>query len=471
MSTRWAFYTRISDGDQIYGYSLEAQRADAERFVRAHGGEIVATYEDHQSGRDAERRTAFQRMVDDAHNDAFDAVVVHKFDRFARNRKDSVVYKAVLKKRGIHVYSVLEPTDPESPTSVLFEGMLEVFAEYFSANLAQEVRKGLARRALAGLHSGAPAYGYATEQGRLRATDDLASVRLALEAYLSGTATDMDIVRLLNRRGPSMTKADGSLGRFTRDAVRYILTNPVYAGYVRYNGALIKGDHDPIITLEQHHTILRLRERFYRAPRHNRRSRRDYPFSKIARCGRCGGTMGASYAEKRGHGRTTYRCLDRARGKSACDQPAVRTRIVEEVADRALGRMRVPVALLERARGLTDPVIERERVAATRAGLQERLRRARFLFLNDGLTEGEWEQESARIDRELRLLPDASHLDHALPTVVDPRWMGVGTLWECASPGERKLLARLLLDAIVVDGQTVQTVVPTPLGRALTDPP
>ena len=86
MSTRWAFYTRISDGDQVYGYSLEAQRADSEQFVRARGGEIVATYEDHQSGRDAERRTAFQRMVDDAHNDAFDAVVVHKFDRFARNR-------------------------------------------------------------------------------------------------------------------------------------------------------------------------------------------------------------------------------------------------------------------------------------------------------------------------------------------------------------------------------------------------
>jgi site-specific DNA recombinase len=471
MSTRWAFYTRISDGDQVYGYSLEAQRADSEQFVRARGGEIVATYEDHQSGRKAERRSAFQHMVDDAHAGAFDAVVVHKFDRFARNRKDSVVYKAVLKKIGIHVYSVLEPTDPESPTSILFEGMLEVFAEYFSANLAQEVRKGLGRRALAGLHSGSPAYGYTTEHGHLRATDDLVSVKLALEAYLSGTATDMDIVRLLNSRGPSMTKADGSLGRFTRDAVRYILTNPIYAGYVRYNGTLIKGDHDPVITLEQHHTILRLRKRFYRGPRHNRRSQRDYPFSKIARCGRCGGTMGASYAETRGYGRTTYRCLDRARGKSVCDQPAVRTQVVEEAADSALHRMRVPMALLERARALTDPVVERERVAATRTGLQERLRRARFLFLNDGLTEGEWEQERTRVDHELRQLPEASLIERPLPTVVDPRWMDIGTLWERASPAEQKLLARLLLDAIVIDSQTVHIVALTPLGHSLTDPP
>lgn len=235
---RWAFYTRISDDDhQAYGFSLEAQRADAERFVRARGDEIVVTYEDHHSARHAEDRPSFLAMIADGYDGAFDAVVVHKFDRFARNRRDAVVYKALLQKRGIRVYSVLEPTDPESPTSILFEGMLEVYAEYFSANLAQEVRKGQSRRALKGLHSGGPAYGYVMDGGHLRPTDDLETVKIALDAYSTGTATDMDIVRLLNHRGPSMRKADGSLGRFTREAVRYILTNPIYAGYIRYHGA------------------------------------------------------------------------------------------------------------------------------------------------------------------------------------------------------------------------------------------
>jgi len=390
---RWAFYTRISDGEQVYGYSLEAQRADAERFVAQRDDVIVATYEDHRSGRRAGERSAFQCMIDDATRGLFDAVVVHKFDRFARNRKDSVVYKAVLKQMGINVYSVLEPTDPESPTSILFEGMLEVYAEFFSANLAQEVRKGLSTRAGKGFHSGLPAYGYEMKNGTLVLTDELNTVKLAIETYLAGSATDMDIVRLLNTDGPKMRKSDGTLVRFTRDAIRYILTNPVYAGFIRYNGELIKGQHEAIITLEQHHALLRLRERFYHGPRQNRRSPREYPFTRILHCGRCGGRMSSSYSPNKGPTRTTYRCSDRGRGKTDCDQPGIPAAIVESAVLDVFSNMRLPNTLLEHAESLTDSVQESRRVTAERRALEERLRRARRLYLDDAMSDGEWVRE------------------------------------------------------------------------------
>jgi len=464
---RWAFYTRISDGPQVYGYSLEAQREDASTFVATRGDTLVATYEDHHSARNAHGRSEFQRMIEHAHDGHFDAVVVHKFDRFARNRRDSVVYKAILNKLGIRVYSVLEPTDPESPTSVLFEGMLEVFAKYFSANLAQEVRKGLARRAAKGLHCGKAAYGYASRDGELVATEELAAVRLALETALTGAATDMDIVRLLNHNGPAIRRSDGSLGRYTRDLVRHILTNPVYTGYIRYNGELIKGQHEAIITPAEHQAILRLRRTFYRAPRQNRRSRREYPLSGIARCGRCGGPMSSSYAENGGHGRLTYRCSDRGRGKSACDQPAVPSDLVEGVVVQTLAKLTVPSDVFARAIGLTDPARQAQRVSALREGLTERLRRARALYLDDNCSEGEWEQERDRIQYQLQRLPPIDPRAPGIGLEAYERYRCIATLWVCCTAPEQKCLARLLIAAITIDGRSVHSVKLTELGEAL----
>lgn len=463
---RWAVYKRISDGDQADRYSLEAQSLAAERFVAERNGVIVAVYEDHSSARKVAGRSEFQTMIDDAHRGRFDAIVVHKYDRFARNRRDAVVYKALLKQIGIRVYSVLEPTDPESPTSILFEGMLEVFAEFYSANLGQEVRKGLSVRASNGLHCGCPAYGYTMQDGQLIPNDALASVKLALESYLSGTVTDMDIVRMLNSDGPSMRKPNGTLGRFTRDSIRYILTNPIYAGYIRHNGELIRGHHQAIISLDQHYAILELRARFYHAPRENRRSAREYPFSRIVRCGRCGGAMSSSSTRTGQHEHMTYRCSDRSSGKSACDQPAVRASVVEAAAATVFRDLRVPAALVDRARGLTDDAREARFIAAKRESITTRLRRARAMYLADDMTEGEWQQEKTRAETEMARLPEppqsTSWISLELGQPI-PIW----ELWQIARGAEQKALARLLLDRIVVDGRAVVEIALSPLGQTL----
>ncbi len=463
---RWALYRRISDGEQTYGYSMEAQLADAERFVKDYGGVIVAMYDDQYTGRRTDGRIAFQRMIDDSARGLFDAVLVHKFDRFARNRKDSVVYKAVLKKMGINVFSVLEPTDLESPASVLFEGMLEVYAEFFSANLAQEVRKGLAMRAKNGLHTGLPAYGYKMTDGMLEPTDDLSSVKLAIDTYLTGVATDMDIVRLLNHDGPKMRKQDGSLGRFTRDAVRYILTNPVYAGFIRYNGQLIEGKHKAIITVEQFQAILRLRDRFYHGPRQNRRSPRHYPFTRIMRCGHCGGPMSSSYSPNNGPTRMTYRCSDRGTGKSDCNQPSIPAAIVDSAVLDTFRYMRLPTSILEQARSLTDAVQESRRVSAERQALEERLRRARILYLDDAISDGEWRREKERIERALHILPKASAMVPQSGCDLD-QFAALPLLWQAAEASERKALARLLIQRMVVDGRSVSEIELTNLGHTL----
>ncbi|CAH1215668.1 hypothetical protein PAECIP111893_04000 [Paenibacillus plantiphilus] len=77
-------------------------------------------------------------------------LAVYKFDRFSRKRDDHVIYKALLNQCGVKVISVTEQTEAETPQDMLLEGMLEVISEFFNANLATEVRKGMTQNAKQG---------------------------------------------------------------------------------------------------------------------------------------------------------------------------------------------------------------------------------------------------------------------------------------------------------------------------------
>lgn len=81
-------------------------------------------------------------MIDDAEKNQLDAIVVHKLDRFSRDRYDSALYKRRLKKAGVKLFSVLERLD-DSPESIILESILEGMAEYYSKYLARETFKGL----------------------------------------------------------------------------------------------------------------------------------------------------------------------------------------------------------------------------------------------------------------------------------------------------------------------------------------
>ena len=87
---RAAIYVRVSSEEQVAGYSLGAQERAVEAFCRQHGWEIVARHRDEgRSARtdDANKRPGFRRLMADAEARRFDVVIVHKLDRFARNRR------------------------------------------------------------------------------------------------------------------------------------------------------------------------------------------------------------------------------------------------------------------------------------------------------------------------------------------------------------------------------------------------
>lgn len=157
-------YARVSSREQAEKeLSIPAQLEAMRNYCKQKGWKLVHEYIDAGKSAKTDDRPEFQRMISMAkkHNRNFDNIVVHKFDRFSRNREDHVIYKSLLKKMGVFVYSVTEQTDPDTPHGFLIEGIMEVISEFYNLNLRNEVFKGMTENAKRGFHNGGTApYGY-----------------------------------------------------------------------------------------------------------------------------------------------------------------------------------------------------------------------------------------------------------------------------------------------------------------------
>ena len=106
-------YARYSSQGQNE-QSIERQIRICAKFAESKGLKIVKTYTDKAHSGTNDHRPDFQKMIANADSGAFEQIIVYKFDRFARNRVNSIMYKAQLKKRyGIRVVSATEPVSDD----------------------------------------------------------------------------------------------------------------------------------------------------------------------------------------------------------------------------------------------------------------------------------------------------------------------------------------------------------------------
>ncbi|MBW7475912.1 recombinase family protein [Paenibacillus oenotherae] len=236
---RAAAYPRYSSDNQREE-SITAQMRAIEAYCQQKGYVIVDIYPDEELTGTVDRRPEFQRMIDDSYKRLFDVVVVHKLDRFARNRYDSAHYKRILKKNGIKVESVLEQLDG-SPESVILESVLEGMAEYYSLNLAREVMKGMFVNAELGIHTGGrPAYGLRVNPETRKYEIDERTYR-AVQIYFDGIDNDVPnpaIAARLNEEGFRTQTGE----EFTANSFYGWATNRKYKGDYVYNASSAKDE-------------------------------------------------------------------------------------------------------------------------------------------------------------------------------------------------------------------------------------
>ena len=132
-------YARYSSDNQREE-SIEGQIRECTAYAEKNGITIVKHYIDRAISAKTDNRPEFQQMIKDSDKKLFDIVLVWKLDRFARNRYDSARYKTQLKKNGVKLMSATEIIS-EGPEGIILESVLEGYAEYYSADLAEKVAR------------------------------------------------------------------------------------------------------------------------------------------------------------------------------------------------------------------------------------------------------------------------------------------------------------------------------------------
>ena len=301
-----AAYIRVSTEDQVE-FSPDSQLARIREYAKRNDYILPQEFvfvDEGISGRKAEKRPQFMRMIGLAKQKPkpFDAILLWKFSRFARNREDSIVYKSMLRKQcGIDVVSITENIGDDK-MSVLIEALIEAMDEFYSVNLSEEVKRGMTEKARRGGVLSIPAFGYKVENGQYVIVPEEAEViKTVFRRYNEGTgmlriAKDLNAIGIRTHRG----------GKIENRTIEYWLNNPIYIGKIRWTPSgktsrnyhnpesiITDGGHEPIIdneTWELTQKLMKEQKEKYR-PYYKPMGSISHWLVSLARCGICGGPL------------------------------------------------------------------------------------------------------------------------------------------------------------------------------------
>ena len=422
-------YLRVSTKEQAEeGYSIPAQAEACRRFIADGGWELADEYVDRgESARTADRpqlQAMLARLTDDP---SIDCLVVHKLDRLARNLEDHAAVRAALRKAGVQLHSVTETLE-DSASGKLVEGILASIAEFYSANLSQEIRKGLDQKAAQGGWPTKAPFGYRNVRrdggGRrgesvLEPDQQAPLVVWAFERYATGELSIAALTEALADKGLRNRLGNPS----GVSAIHAMLRNPVYAGVVRWKGVEQHGTHQPLVSRQLFDKVQGVLDAHSTGG--ERSWKHDHYLKGTLTCAECGSRLYFTLVK----GRFGYfRCVGRNTARARCSQgryvPAAE---LERAVEALYGGVRIPAALKRRLEGvLRTEVAERERHRAEATEfLGRRLRqlsseREKLLraYYADAIDVTTLKREQARInaavtEAEAQLALDGEKLAHA----------------------------------------------------------
>lgn len=430
-----AAYIRVST-DRQDEYSPDSQRKLIYEYANREGYIVpdeYIFYDDGISARSTKNRTEFNRMISMAKEKKppFEAILVWKFSRFARNREESMVFKNLLRKKGIKVISISEPI-PEDHYGTLLEGIIEWYDEFYSINLGVEVKRGLAEKLSRGEPTRPPAFGYIMKDKRYYPdwSGPAQIVQEMFRKYDSGVKL-RSIATWLNEIG-SQTRYGNE---WQQREVDYVLHNPLYIGKLRksadgthavsrrkYNSGnieVIDGLHEAIIDIELWDRVQAKLDAAKRTYSKYARSsdQAQWMLKGLVRCSNCGGTLttGARYGR---NGKMSLQCCNYSHGTCMVSHSVLYEKIEEAF---FLG---LEEALANQTFAI-EPVVPKEESDSTPnydrlLELNRRkLERARQAFLAEIDTIEQYAENKRQIEADIKALEEAK-AKQPPPTRTDP---------------------------------------------------
>ena len=242
-------YRRVSTDGQCADdkFGLEVQRAQIMEYAAKHDMNIVKWVTDEgESG--AKERDGFDEIVyGDVTNPPYEAVIVAKSDRVARDINVYYYYKMLLIKKNVKLISIAEDFGQFG----VFASMLEAFtlcvAEMERDNITKRTSSGRKAKASKGGYSGGRApMGYRVQDKQLVINPEEAEiVRFIFDRKFAGK-TMLSTVDALNEAGYKTRNGKD----FVISTVQSIWNNErTYRGEYKYGdeGEWVKGEHEPIL--------------------------------------------------------------------------------------------------------------------------------------------------------------------------------------------------------------------------------
>ena len=316
-------YARYSSDSQTE-QSIEGQLRVCEEYAQKNNILILDTYIDRAMTGTNDNRPDFQRMIKDSSRKEWNYVICYKFDRFSRNKYETAIHKKALKDNGVKVVSATEFV-PDTPEGIIFESMLEGYAEYYSAELSQKIRRGNNEsRRKGNLTGGKIPYGYKNvDKKAVIIPEEADIVRYIYERYSIGVYVK-DIISELNEKG-LLHKGKP----FVPNTVYSMLGNERYSGIYRHNGEVFDNIYPQIVPPE---TFEKVRAKV-NANKFGKRSEHiTYLLKDKIKCGYCGKSIiGDNGTAHNGERKYYYTCQGHKKKTTNCHKQSIRKDILEKI--------------------------------------------------------------------------------------------------------------------------------------------
>ena len=373
-------YARFSSDKQTED-SIEAQVRACREYAAAHGMNVADTYADEAisgKGSKTAQRRQYQRLLRDCGKGLFSVILIHKYDRIARNLGEHVNLEAKLKEKGVQLIATSQDFGRTNEAKIM-RALMWSLSEYYIDNLAQETKKGLRETALKGLHAGGyPPFGYDVVNQAYVVNDlEAGYVRKMFDA----AQTRSGFVELIDEMGRQGIR--GKRGKPIKYPQIYeILRNEKYTGVYLYSPTEASSRADrrqkpDAIRIENALPIIISRAQFEEVQKiMNERKqtgrKSDYMCSGLVYC-RCGAKMHGMTSRRKGHEYRYFAC------SAKCGAPVVHMECADDAAIKYLkdllsgeNQLRIADALRQYQAGAGSRMTEfkqalKKRIAAKQA--------------------------------------------------------------------------------------------------------
>jgi site-specific DNA recombinase len=333
-TTATVIYARYSPGPHQTECSIEGQLKECYEYAKQNGLEIIEEYIDRALTGTNDNRLRFRQMISDSYQKHFQYVLVYQFDRFARDKYDSVHYKRVLKRNGVRVISSREHISDDA-SGILMESVLEGMAEYYSAELSQKITRGMDLNGEKGFSTGGNiALGYKTvpvnpndeNSKKIFVVDEKTAplVRRIFQMYADG----MNVTQITNQLNAEGYKTSRGVP-FNKNSLRTMLQNKRYIGIYTYKGKEYPGKIPQIISDELFNKVTEIMNKNRKAPA-IKKAKEEYLLTLKLFCGYCKEMMTGNKGTSKTKKSYRYYSCNGAK-KKLCNKKGVRKEYIEDL--------------------------------------------------------------------------------------------------------------------------------------------